>query len=85
MVERHLRFWVDTGDFDVENQEGFWLYTAYQESLPPKFKYLADRLMNLRGEEAIRQTMKGILSLLRETNVDWDQVLSRPSPAPVRL
>ena len=68
LLERHVQHWLGTGDFDVERQAGFWLYTAYGRALPKDQRFLADRIMNLalafpdHYEDELRSTIRGILA-----------------------
>jgi hypothetical protein len=81
LVERHLRHWIETGDFDEERQAGFWLYTAYKRALPKEYGFLADRIMNLEQafpgdyEEQLRRCIRGILALTPD--FDWEPYLAR--------
>ena len=69
-VNRHYEYWIETNDFDNDNQIGFWLYNAYKKALPKDYKYLADRIMNILWAygnksyaEKLKQTIIGILSV----------------------
>jgi hypothetical protein len=81
-LERHVRHWMDNGDFDETRQVGFWMYTAYKRALPTRFAFLADRIMNLENlfpdsyEQALRETLRGILAV-SPTTFDWSPYLAR--------
>lgn len=81
MVERHVRHWVETGDFDDDTGEGFWLYNAYRRALPTRYRFLADRMMNmwsvfLGDEVRIRDTVRAILAVTDE-GFEWEPYLAR--------
>ncbi len=80
LVDQHVRHWIETGDFDDEAQEGFWLYTAYSRALPSRYRFLADRMMNLRFfpdyRQAIQQTVRSILAVA-DQGFDWQPYLAR--------
>ena len=82
LVERHVQHWLDTADFDSERQAGSWLLTAYQRALPSRYRYLADRVMNLRlafpesYERALRETIRGILAV-SQPDFDWQPYFDR--------
>lgn len=82
LVERHVQHWLATADFDVERQAGSWLLTAYQRALPSRYRFLADRVMNLRlafpdsYEPALRETIRGILTV-SQSDFDWQPYFDR--------
>jgi hypothetical protein len=82
LVERHVQHWLATADFDVERQAGSWLLTAYQRALPSRYRFLADRVMNLRlafpesYERALRETIRGILAVA-QPGFDWQPYFDR--------
>ncbi|MGG6268783.1 hypothetical protein ACQ4M3_31485 [Leptolyngbya sp. AN03gr2] len=83
LLERHTQHWVETRDWDDNEQVGFWLYTAYRRALPNRMRYLADRIMNLElafgselYEAKLRQTIRGILAIA-DSNFDWEPYLSK--------
>jgi len=80
MVTKHVRHWVETGDFDNCAQEGFWLHTAYSRALPSRYRFLADRVMNLASfpnyEAALETTIRSILAV-SERDFDWEPYLRR--------
>jgi len=83
MVERHVRHWMETSDFDVDRQAGFWMYNAYYRALPSRMRYLANRVMNLmlvfgpvNYEKALRRTIRGILAVVG-SDFDWEPYLAR--------
>jgi hypothetical protein len=90
LVDRHLHYWETTTDWDDEAQEGFWMYTAYTKSLPVKYRYLADRLMNMTlafpegRRAAFRATLRAIIGVT-DPGIDWEPILTRAVKAPVRL
>jgi hypothetical protein len=81
LLERHVRHWIETRDFDEDRQAGFWLYTAYKRALPKEQGFLADRIMNLelafpdRYEEQLRNCIRSILAL--SPDFDWEPYLAR--------
>jgi hypothetical protein len=82
-VERHVRYWLETNDFDEARQIGFWLYHAYKKALPENYRYLADRVMNLEyvygcpmNEEKLRESIVGILSVARK-DFDWEPYFAK--------
>lgn len=83
-VERHVAYWQTTRDWNDDAQEGFWMYTRYQELLPARWRFLADRLMNLHDAPAQRETIAAILAVV-PADTDWEPTLAQPSPAPVQL
>ncbi|MBW4440524.1 MAG: hypothetical protein KME10_04670 [Plectolyngbya sp. WJT66-NPBG17] len=83
LLERHIKHWVETRDWDDAREAGFWLYTAYRRALPNRMHYLADRIMNLElafgselYEAKLRQTIKGILSI-SDPAFNWEPYLKR--------
>ncbi len=83
LLERHVKHWVETQDWDDERQAGFWLYTAYRRALPSRMRYLADRILNLElafgiesYEVKLRQTIKEILSVT-DSAFDWEPYLNK--------
>ncbi len=85
MLERHVKHWIETQDWDENRQAGFWLYTAYRRALPNRLRYLADRIMNLEPafgaelyEAKLRQTIEGILSVT-DLAFDWEPFLNKKS------
>jgi hypothetical protein len=64
MVNRHFRYWTEFGDYDDEAQQGFWMYKRYRDALPSRYRYLADRLMNLHRQPAkLLETLRAIIGL----------------------
>ncbi len=85
MLERHVRHWLETGDWDNEQQAGFWVYTGYCRALPSHLRFLADRIMNLelafgseRYEAQLRRTIRGILAVT-DPAFDWEPYLNMES------
>lgn len=83
MLERHVKHWLETDDWDQSRDAGFWLYTAYCRALPNRMRYLANRIMNLtlafgaeRYEEKLRQTIEGILTVA-DPAFDWEPYLNK--------
>jgi hypothetical protein len=82
LVERHVQHWLATADFDAERQAGSWLLTAYQRALPSRYRFLADRMTNLRRafpesyERALRETICGILAV-SQPDFDWQPYFDR--------
>lgn len=82
MLERHVRYWLETNDFDDEVGNGYWLHSAYQKALPHRMAYLADRLINLETAfedsypEALTRTLRGILALSPK-DFDWEPYFAR--------
>jgi hypothetical protein len=82
LVERHVQHWLTTADFDAERQAGAWLLTAYQRALPSRYRFLADRMTNLRTafpdsyERALRETVRGILAV-SQPDFDWQPYFDR--------
>lgn len=83
LIERHYEYWLSTNDFDDDKQIDFWLYNAYKKSLPVEYKYLADRIINIRwafGAELyavkLKETIMGILSV-SEKDFDYEPYFSR--------
>jgi hypothetical protein len=82
LVERHVQHWLTTADFDAERQAGSWLLTAYQRALPSRYRFLADRMTNLRVafpdsyERALRETVCGILAV-SQPDFDWQPYFDR--------
>jgi hypothetical protein len=64
MVNRHFRYWTEFGDYDDEAQQGFWMYERYREALPSRYRYLADRVINLhRQPTKLLETLRAITGL----------------------
>jgi hypothetical protein len=82
LVDRHVQHWLATADFDAERQAGSWLLTAYQRALPSRYRFLADRMMNLglafpeSYERAMRETIRGILAV-SQPDFDWQPYFDR--------
>lgn len=82
LLERHVRHWLETGDWDEQRQVGLWLYTAYGHALPKHLRFLVDRLMNLalafpdRYEDELRVTLRGILANAT-ADFDWEPYFAR--------
>ncbi len=82
MLERHVKHWLETHDWNESRDAGFWLYTAYCRALPNRMRYLANRIMNLtlafgaeRYEEKLRQTIEGVLTVA-DPAFDWEPYLN---------
>ncbi|MBF2027416.1 MAG: hypothetical protein IGS48_11690 [Oscillatoriales cyanobacterium C42_A2020_001] len=83
LLERHVRHWQKTNDWDDASHAGFWVYTGYCKALPSRMRYLANRIMNLekafgheRYEAELRRTIRGILATTDPT-FDWEPYLNR--------
>lgn len=83
IFERHVKHWIETQDWDDDRQAGFWLYTAYRQTLPNRMRYLADRIMNLelafgkeKYEAELSRTIRGILAVTSPT-FDWEPYLDK--------
>ncbi|MEH2064667.1 MAG: hypothetical protein V7K50_20815 [Nostoc sp.] len=75
MVNRHFQYWTKFGDYDNETQQGFWMYEHYRESLPSRYRYLSNRLMNLyRQPTKLLETLRAIIKLVG-TDVNWEEYL----------
>lgn len=75
MVNRHFRYWTEIGDYDNETQQGFWMYERYREALPSRYRYLANRVMNLHEQPTkLLETFRAIIGLAG-SNVKWEEVL----------
>lgn len=81
-VARHVRHFVETGDFDNDAQEGFWMYTAYRRALPTRYRYLAERAHNLAPmvfpdwESRLSDTVRAILAVA-DSAFDFEPYLAR--------
>jgi hypothetical protein len=75
MAQRHYRYWTEFGDFDNESSEGYWMYELYKSALPTRYRYLPDRLMNLRdgGPDTLAR-IQAIIGLAGP-GVDWELYL----------
>lgn len=82
LLDRHVRHWQKTNDWNDDKYAGFWVYTSYQRALPSRMRYLADRIMNLQiafgsehYEAELRRTIRGILAAA-DSCFDWEPYLS---------
>ncbi|MBD2020182.1 hypothetical protein H6F43_08280 [Leptolyngbya sp. FACHB-36] len=82
LLDRHVRHWQETNDWDDDKCVGFWVYTGYRRALPRRMRYLADRIMNLQKafgsehyEAALRRTIRGILAAA-DSRFDWEPYLT---------
>lgn len=83
MVNRHFRYWTEFGDYDDEAQQGFWMYERYRETLPLRYQYLADRVMNLHGQPTkLLETLRAIIGLAG-SEAEWEEVLRPQLLAPL--
>ena len=83
MLERHVRHWLETRDWDDVRQVGFWVYNAYRKALPSEKAFLANRIMNLGlafppalYEQELRTTIRGILAV-SDPAFDWTPYLAQ--------